>query len=160
MATVLLFAAHEPTGIEVPALLEGFGAAVPAGADVTVLMAPRPPTTGTLMDDIAAARGLSYAAAGTDLRALRARSRAEARQHLSHVVACLRGAGWPARGELVSGGSPKAVLTEVDQRRPDVVVLLDGVHPVAHALRRDLGARLRRTRGTRVVAIRTRRVSA
>lgn len=110
------------------------------------------------MDEVAAARGMSYQAAAADMRAGRTETTTQARHRLSSVVASLRSAGHTASGELVAAGTTRTVLAEVRSRRPDAVVLLNSQHRVAHLLHHDLEARLRQT-CDRVVSVHPQRGS-
>ncbi len=156
MNHVLLYAEHEPHARELPALmshLDGIDAGDTGPPELTVLMPLPSTTTGSLMDELAAARGLSYEHASHDLRAGRSAALVEASRHLASTLATLRSAGHAARGELVGPASARTVLREVRQRRPDVVVLLSSPHRLAHLLRHDLEARLRHAGTATVVAV-------
>ncbi len=158
MTQVLVLADHVPSRRQASLLGTALAQLDLAGAVVTVLMPPHPPTLSVLMDDLATVRGLPYASAAGDLKASRAAAQAEARHGLAHVVGSLQAAGCTARGELLARASTAGVLAEVEVRRPAAVVLLHGRRGLAHLLDHDLEGRLRKLGTVRVLVVHGRHV--
>jgi hypothetical protein len=153
MVDVLVFAEHEPTGEGTPMLLSSLAELDVPGAALTVLMPIRADATGDLMDGMAAARGMAAQSAVDDSRARSAEGSLRGRRELSHVVGCVRAAGYAVHGELVGRATVKAVLAEARLRKPDVVVLVTRRHRLAHLLRNDLATRMRHVGVATVVTV-------
>ena len=131
--TVLVFAEHTPTAVElelVAAELDGH-----RESSVTVVLHHDPVPRQERVDEHG---GVTH-------------------DHLDQVVDRLRADGREVRGELVSGDVEHALLTEIRLRAADAVVLLPGRHLLAHLAHRDLEQRLRHHTSVPVLAITGRR---
>jgi hypothetical protein len=153
MATVLVFADHEPSEVELPRLTASLESVVEDGGDITVLVPVRAARTSSLMDEVAAARGMNARSATGDMRTDEGRTETEARARLAHLVAELRQAGYAVHGELVTGPPARAIRRQLDGAGADTVVVLDGHHRLAHLFGADVVRRLRRGGDVQVVPV-------
>jgi hypothetical protein len=151
MSGVMVFAEYEPHHNQLIALLARMESL--DGTPVTALLHHRHARTGALMDEIAAAHGLSAKSAVGEINTEHRWEQADAQHHLSHLVGLLRAAGHPTHGELLTGSVPKVLVREVRARRPRLVLLVTSRHDLAHWARHDLERRIRAATDAEVLGI-------
>lgn len=157
MTTVLLFAEHELNNREVTRTLEALAdlrVDCDDAVDVTAFVPCSATRVVPLMDDLAAAHGVSASVALRDARHDVAVSRASAHQTLRHVLSAVRRGGYPARGELVAAhDAVHDVATEAVERGATTALVVSSPHRLAHLLHRDLEHRLSRAGIAHVIRV-------